>query len=196
MYRTTNTTNSVSLYWNNMSNMIYAPLGIEINPDFMYHNIGKNISKGIEFENKSVLSKHLYLFMNASYTVSKNMVAINDNDSIYNYRDVAPFKFNFGVNFWFLKHFNCNLISYYRSKMEKFLVFDQATGTNVEVQDPIGNYAIFNFTVRAKELIKNIEFSLSVYNFLNTKYYSQDNEHLHQPPQQGRQLIFNLSYAF
>ncbi len=196
LYRFRTMTNSLSFYWNNLTNLIYAPVGMEINPDFKYHNIGKNTSTGVEYENKLLLGRNFYSFLNASYTLSENTVTINDKDSVYNHPDMAPFKLNFGINYRFYNYFNCNLNMFYRSKMEKLYAPDPATGNNIEVQDPIGNYAIFNFTLRIKGLIKNVDISASLYNILDTKYYSQDNQHLHQPSQPGRQILFNLGYAF
>ena len=75
--------------------------------------------------------------------------------------------------------------------MEKFKILS----TNEEVQDNIGNYAIFSTTFQIDNLIKNINFSLSVYNILDTKYYSQDNQHLKQPTQPTRQILGSLTYS-
>jgi outer membrane receptor for ferrienterochelin and colicin len=195
-YRYNYFSNSINLFWNDIKDIIYAPVGIEINPDFMYHNIGENVSRGIEYENKFAAGKWFQAFLNASYTVSENRVTLNDKDSVYNHPDVAPFKINFGMNYMFLNYFSWNLNMFYRSKMEKFYAPDPISGNNIEVQDPIGNYAILNTTIRVKELIRNIDFSATLYNIFDTKYYSQDNQHLHQPSQPGRQLLFNITYAY
>jgi len=80
---------------------------------------------------------------------------------------------------------------YYRSTMEKYTIGD----TGLKVQDQIGNYAVLNSTLLMQNLIKNFTFSFSVYNLTDTKYYSQDNQHLNQPPQPGRQFIFEIRYA-
>jgi outer membrane receptor protein involved in Fe transport len=196
VYRFKNFSNALNLYWNNLNDLIYAPIGTEINPDFMYHNIGKNVSKGIEYESKLVLGKRFQSFLNASYTISENTVILNGTDSVYNHPDVAPFKLNVGISYQFYKHFFWNLNMFYRSKMEKFYAPDPNTGNSIEVLDPIGNYAIFNSTLRINDLIQNIDISASLYNILDTKYYSQDNQHLHQPSQPGRQILFNFTYAF
>jgi outer membrane receptor for ferrienterochelin and colicins len=188
-------TNSVSLYWDELKDMIYAPLGIEINPDFKYHNIGRNRSRGIEFENRIVLNEKSYTFFNCSYTESDNTIILNGTDSTYFQPDVAPFKLNAGVNYHFLKFFNANLNLFYRSKMEKFKVYDASTNSFVDAQDNIGNYAICNFTLQVSELIKQFTFSASIYNIFNVHYYEQDNEHLHQPSQPGRQLLITICYA-
>ncbi len=195
-YRIKGSTSFISFYRNLMTDMIYAPLGTEINPDFKYHNIGKNTSTGIEFENKTMLGEHFFSFVNASYCISENTINLNDKDSVYNHPDIAPFKLNAGINYQFLKYFNANLYMFYRSTMKKFLAPDPVTGSFVEVKDPIGNYAIFNGTLRIKDLIRHFEFSGSIYNIFDTKYYGQDNERLNQPSQPGRQLLFGLSYTF
>jgi outer membrane receptor protein involved in Fe transport len=199
LFKYKNMTNMVSAYWNNVKDAIYAPLGTEINPDFKYHNIGKNTSTGIEYENKIIIGKNIYTFLNYSYSFSVNTITTTkadqtSYDSTYTHPDVAPHKLNLGINCRFLKYFNCNLNMLYRSKMDKFFVSDAAAGSSVEVQDQIGDYSIFNFTLRIENLVKHIELSTSVYNIFDTKYYSQDNQHLHQPSQQGRQFIFSLSY--
>ena len=84
---------------------------------------------------------------------------------------------------------------YYRSKMGKFQAPD-STGKLLDVQDNIGNFAVINSTLQIINSIKNISFSLSVYNLLNAKYYSQENQYLQTPPQPGRQFIVNLEYSF
>jgi outer membrane receptor for ferrienterochelin and colicin len=194
-YRYRNFSNSVNLFWNSLRDMIYSPIGTQINPDFRYHNIGQNISRGIEYENKVVIGKWFQSFLNASYTVSKNIVLVNNSDSVYNHPDVAPFKLNFGTNFMFMKYVSWNISMLYRSKMEKFYAPDPSTGDLIEVQDPIGNYAIFNSTLRIKDLIPGTDFSISIYNMFDKDYYGQDNENLHLPSQPGRQILFNLTYT-
>ena len=188
-------TNTLSFYKNKLTDMIYAATITSIDPANTYYNMGKNNSMGVEFENKIVLSKRIYTYFNYSFTQSENTQTINNKDSVFDHADVAPHKINFGLNYAFLKNYNCNLNMFYRSKMEKFKAPVPPTGELVDVQDKIGNFAVFNFTFQIKELIKNFTFSGSIYNLLDTKYYSQDNEHLQQPPQPGRQFIVYVTYA-
>jgi len=194
---------SVSLYRNELKNMIYALPINSVDSSNRYYNIGKNTSTGIEFENKILINSHIYSFINYSYTISENTDTINGKEVSYTHQDVAPHKISFGVNYSFKKYFNINLNMFYRSTMKKFMLRDSKgnyltdpnTGNNVMVNDPIGNFAVFNSTFYIDNLIKNLGLSLSVYNIFNQKYYSQDTEHLNQPHQPGRQFIVHLSYS-
>jgi outer membrane receptor protein involved in Fe transport len=194
-YRLEKMTNSVSIFRNQLTNMIYAASKTALDPTNIYKNIGKNASTGIEYETKLILVKGLSSYLNYSYTFSENTDNIDGQDTVYNETDVAPHKLNFGVNYSFLKHFNLNMNLFYRSKMGKLLAPD-SSGTLVEVQDPIGNFAILNSTFQVNNIFKNLNLSFSVHNLLNTKYYSQENQYLHEPPQPGRQLIFSAIYKF
>ena len=81
--------------------------------------------------------------------------------------------------------------------MGKFMVPNPATGLFTAVQDNIGNYSVLNSTSQINDyILKGLNFSLSIYNIFDTKYYSQDNQHLNQPTQPGRQLLINLVYSF
>jgi iron complex outermembrane receptor protein len=192
-HRLNKTTNTLSFFYNKLNDMIYAATITSINSKNTYYNLGKNNSMGIEFENKIVLGKNIYTYFNYSYTQSENTQQINYKDSVFNHADVAPHKINFGVNYSFLERFNYNLNMFYRSKMDKYKVF--SANELIDVQDKIGDFAVFNFTLQARELIKNFTFTASVYNMFDTKYYSQDNEHLQQPHQPGRQFLISVSYS-
>jgi outer membrane receptor protein involved in Fe transport len=189
-YRYEKIQNTLSIYRNKLINMIYAEVISFVDPNNKYYNIGKNTSTGIEFETKFVIGHDFFSYINYSYSVSENIQIVNNYDSVYAHPDVAPHKLNFGINYHLLKYFNFNLNMYYRSKMEKYTIGN----TGLKVQDPIGNYAVLNSTILMQKLIKNFTFSFSAYNLTNTKYYSQDNQHLNQPPQPGRQFIFGIRY--
>lgn len=184
-HRLNKMTNTLSFFENRLKDIIYAATISSIDPANTYYNLGKNNSLGVEFENKLVLGRNIYTYFNYSYTHSENTQTINNKDSIFEQADVAPHKVNFGFNYSFCQHYNCNLNMFYRSKMERY---------KVPVNE-IGNFAVFNFTIQARDLIKNLTFVGSVYNLLDTKYYAQDNEHLRQPPQPGRQFIVSVTYA-
>jgi outer membrane receptor for ferrienterochelin and colicins len=190
-YRYEKTQNTLSIYRNLLTNMIYAEIISFVDPNNKYYNIGKNTSTGIEFETKFVIGHNFFAYLNYSYSVSENTQTIENKDSVYAHTDVAPHKVNFGINYPFLKYFNFNFNMYYRSTMEKYTIGD----TGLKVLDQIGNYAVLNSTLLMQNLIKNFTFSFSVYNLTDTKYYSQDNQHFNQPPQPGRQFIFEIRYA-
>lgn len=182
---------SVNIFFNKLTDMIYAARLVVIDPNNKYYNIGKNISTGIEYENRLKIDERINSFFNYSYTYSKNTESINGYDTTYNHPDVAPHKINAGINYSFLKNYKLNVNMFYRSKMGKFKII----GTNKEVQNEIGNYAILNSTFQINNLIKNVKFTISMYNILNTKYYSQDNQHLYQPAQPGRQIIGSILFS-
>jgi iron complex outermembrane receptor protein len=187
--------NAVNIFSNKLSNMIYSQLITSINTNTSFYNIGKNSSNGIEYQFKYQAMKRFYTYLNCTYTVSENTNTINGKDTIFNQPDIAPFKINIGLNYSFLSHFSFNANTFYRSKMDKLYATDQ-NNQLVEVNDNIGNYWILNSTFRISNFIKKVEFSLSVYNILDTKYFSQDNERLNQPSQPGRQFIVSLIYSF
>ncbi len=190
-YYSENTKNTISVFHNTLTDLIYAAIINTVDPNNKYYNVGKNTSVGIEYENKTVWSRKLSSFFNFSYTKSENTERVDNRDSVYNHKDVAPFKINFGVDYTFLKCFHANLNMFYRSKMERFLIPALMT----EVQDPIGDYATFNCTLRAEKLFNHLEASVSLYNMFDKKYYPQDNQHLHLPPEPGRQFLLSLAYV-
>jgi len=196
-HRLNKMTNTVSLYKNKLNDMIYAAIKTSIDPlsKNTYYNMGKNNSMGIEFENKFVFRKNIYSYFNYSYTYSENTQTINNKDSTFEHPDVAPHKINLGLNYLFINHYNCNFNVFYRSTMGKFKVPDPKTGDLVDVQDKIGNFVVLNFVFQINDLIRNFTFTGSVYNICNTYYYSQDNEHLRQPHQPGRQFLINVTYT-
>lgn len=185
-----NVNQSVSVYVNKLTDMIYAAKISIIDPNNKYYNIGENSSYGIEYENKMIIGKGLYSYLNYSYSISQNKDSANGNT--YDHPDVAPHKVNLGINYSFLKYCNFNLNMFYRSKMEKFKIGN----TNQDVQDNIGNYAVFNSTFQVNDyVLKGLSLKLSVFNMFNKKYYSQDNQHFNQPPQPGRQILASLIFS-
>lgn len=194
-YRFRRMTQSISVFQNKVTNMIYAAARSSIDPSNVYKNIGKNTSSGIEYENKLVLSNNFYTYLNYTYVTSENTDTILGQTIKYNQKDIAPHKINFGVNYHFLDHFNLNLNMFYRSEMDKLEAFDLLSGETSEVKNEIGNYTIFNSTFQIENLIKNINISFSVYNIFDQKYYSQDSEHWYQPPQPGRHIFTSIVYS-
>jgi outer membrane receptor for ferrienterochelin and colicin len=195
-HRYGNINNQVNFYNNSLSNIIYAATINSINSNNTYYNIGKNNSKGIELDNKIMVNNNLYTYLNYSYSISKNTDTISGFKKEYDQADVSPHKINMGVNYLFHKKFNININSFYRSKMIKFKAPDPTTNELTDVKDNIGNYIIFNASLRIENIIKNLYFNISVYNIFDKKYYSQDNEHLNQPPQPGKQISVSLAYSF
>lgn len=193
-HRLNKMTSTISVYKNKLKDMFYAQIKTSVSPNNSYYNLGKNNSMGLELENKLVLAKNIYSFFNYSYTHSENTQSVDNRDSIFEQPDIAPHKINLGINYSFLNHYNCNVNMFYRSTMGKFKVPVPNTGL-VDVQDKIGNFAVFNFVFQINDLMKNFTFTGSIYNVFNTYYYSQDNENLRQPHQPGRQFLINVTYT-
>jgi iron complex outermembrane receptor protein len=187
--------NSLCIFYNNLKDVISAPMTSSINPFSKYYNIGKNMSKGIEYEAKFILGKKINSYFNYSYTISENTDTINGISTTRDHEDIAFQKINAGINCSFLNHFNINLNGFYRGKMKKFTVYYKSISLG-EVQDPIGDFLIINSSIHITEPVKHVNISLSVFNVFNKKYYSQDSERLKQPNQPGRQLIMSISYSF
>jgi len=190
-YRFEKMLNTISLYRNKLSNMIYAQLITFVDPNNKFYNIGKNTSTGVEYEAKLFWGQHFYSYLNYSYSISENTETIDNVDSVYSHPNISPHKLNLGMNISLLKYFKLNANMFYRSEMERYMVGN----TGKQVQDNIGNYALVNSTLQIENLLKNFTLSFSAYNIFDTKYHSQDNQHFNQPAQPGRQFIVELSYT-
>jgi len=199
-HRTKNMINQVNLFRNQINNMIYAEtfISADLSNIAPNRNMGKNIATGIEFENKIFITKNISSFLNYSFTVSKNTDNLQDStERTYDHVDVSPHKLNAGVNIAFLKYFNLNATAMYRSSMSKFTSYNTDSKTFTEIsKDRVGDYTIFNATLRFSHLIQGLELSASAYNIFDTKYYSQESSTPYVPQQGNRQVIFRLSYSF
>jgi iron complex outermembrane receptor protein len=71
------------------------------------------------------------------------------------------------------------------------------TGLDVPGQDAAG-YEVVNFTLFSRDLVKNLEFSGSVYNLFDTHYSDPATRFHHQDliPQDGRTFRLKLTYRF
>jgi len=186
----------VNFFYNQLENMIYAETILDVSKARTYYNLGKNISTGIEFENKLMIGKQFYTFMNYSFFISENTDDMNGEETTYSHVDVSPHKFTVGINTTFAKYFNLNTHLFYRSTMQKFTVYDSVTKLYREIShDKTGNFAVWNATFRCAHLIDHFELKASVYNILDAEYYSQDVQHTHQPRQNQRQFILSISYT-
>lgn len=197
--------NRITFFYNILDKMIFAQGITSGNPGSPYDNIGKNTSKGFEYEFKMILSGSFYMFTNYSFTSSQDKVSSKDDVEQYSHRDIAPHKINFGANYRFLKYFNLNLGINYRSEREKYFAINKRTGdyilddlgnkTFLSTQD-IGNYYLVNSKIRIIELVKGLEIAAEFYNLLDKQYYDQDNEYANQPLREGRHIIFKAKYSF
>jgi iron complex outermembrane receptor protein len=64
--------------------------------------------------------------------------------------------------------------------------------------DEVDGFAVVNLTLFSQRLIKNLEFSASVYNLLNTRYADPAgmDDRPHSIPQDGRNFRVKLTYRF
>lgn len=186
--------NQINIYYNIIEDMIYAETQISVDPNNTYYNLGTNKSFGIEIESRQKIFDWFYSFINYSYNVSTNTKTIDDVKKEFAHVDVAPHKINAGINILLPYNFGLSSTFMYRSKMEKFKFLNTDTGLEEEVsQDTVGNYTVIN----AKLIYDNANFPLggffSVYNLLDTEYYSQDNELRHYPPMPGIHFIAGIT---
>ena len=195
--------NRLIVFYNILEDMIFAKGVTSGTPGSPYSNIGENISMGLEYEYKMILSKKFSMFFNYSYTMSENHIT-SDTTETFTHRDIAPHKVNLGLNYKFLKYFNINTNLLYRSEREKYFaidntgnyVFDTDGNKTFVSQDKVGDYILLNAKLRISNFFRTMEISAEVYNILNTEYYDQDTEYAHQPARAGTQYIFTLSYKF
>ena len=70
-------------------------------------------------------------------------------------------------------------------------------GNTLQGPDTAG-YAIVNFTLFSQNLVKNLDFSASIYNLLDTSYSDPASRFHLQPslPQEGRTFRVQLTYRF
>jgi len=202
VYKTKTTTTQLNVFRNEMKDMIYATKQIttDVGHTSINRNLGENLATGIELEHKWFITPRLYTFFNYSYTLSRNTDQNSDSTTYsYNHIDVSPHKLNAGINWGFWSYFNFNASMLYRSKVEKFKDYNRASKQIEYVSlDPVGDYAIFNTTLRFCEFISNLEMSLTVFNLFDKKYYAQEPSiNIRNVPEQGnRQLIFRIGYRF
>jgi outer membrane receptor for ferrienterochelin and colicins len=198
-YRLGHISTQVNVFRNKMKNMIYAEKYIttDVTHTPTNRNMGENVAKGIEVECKWSPMSRLYSFINYSYTVSENTdVFFDGSEKTYQHVDVSPHKLNAGINWMIGKYINFNTTMMYRSRMKKFFTYNSKTGQYSDVsKDPVGDYAIFNTTLRFMAA-NNFNASVSVYNLFNKKYYAQEPFIANVPEQGNRQLIFRIGYFF
>jgi len=201
----TNISTRLTLFYNILSDMIYAQGISSGTPGGPYTNVGNNTSVGLEYEYKMTFTDKFYMYFNYSYTKSENKITKNDTTETFKMPDVAPHKINLGFNVKLLKYFNLNTNIMYRSEREKYFAISKATGDYIldnegnktyVSQDNIGNYFLINTKLRIMNFYNTMEISAEFYNLLNKKYYDQDAEYTNQPPREGMQFIISLSYKF
>jgi outer membrane receptor protein involved in Fe transport len=180
-----------------ISDMIYAETVTSVSSDNTYYNLGTNTSFGIEIESRQMFASWFYSFINYSYNVSTNIKTIDHVEDEFAHVDVAPHKLNAGINLQLPFDLRFSTTLMYRSKMRKFTRINSETGQEEEVsQDPVGNYTIINSKLGYANPDLPFTVYFSVFNLLNTEYYSQDNEMSHYPPMPGINFLGGFSLHF
>lgn len=184
----------VTVFYNELSDLIYSESSATGQPDTTYTNIGSNTSRGIETEITYKINNKVNFYANYSFTDSEDKVAFGTFRDKYPHRDVAPHKINAGFNARFWEKVNLNMNMIYRSEREKFSRLDPS-GNLVEIsQNEIGNYFLLTGKIRLINLVKNFEFSMEAFNMLDTEYYDQDNRNAYQPARAGINILFGIKY--
>ena len=189
-YRFKNFSSGLNFFYNKLDDVIYVESRSFGEPN-TYLNIGENIAKGFEIENKFYLDKDFWFFLNYSYTNSDDeRMMISDegiaNEVVTPHIDIAPHKLNLGVNIGFLDYFNLNTNLIYRSRRERF----------EDVKDQVGPYTLVNTTLTVKNIVKSLTISASVFNIFDEKYYDQEPGVEFEPVQPGRSFVVKVSYQF
>ncbi len=143
-----------------------------------YFNQGTALSRGIELEAK-------YHFMEGSY-LAANFTLQNtiDGKTLQPLTNVPK---EFGNVMW-----NQQLASNY-SLMTHVFIKGQV---NTSAGGTIASYAVLNSTLQAKELLKNLNLSASVYNWLDSDYFDPSrtaNGNYYNP---GRSVFIRADYKF
>jgi outer membrane receptor protein involved in Fe transport len=87
----------------------------------------------------------------------------------------------------------------YQFTSDRLSLHTPTTGTPTVQGESAGGYGVVNLTLFSQNLIKNLEFSGSVYNVLNTQYWDPASD-FHSPvdviQQDGRSFRVKLTYRF
>lgn len=125
----------------------------------------------------------------------------------YTQNDTVPWQLPDSPNHMFKFNLSVPLIkdklfvgAEYQFTSERLSLQTPATGEPIAVQgETAGGYGVVNLTLFSQKLIKNLEFSASVYNLLNTQY-SDPASDFHGPldiiEQDGRTFRVKLTYRF
>lgn len=182
----------LSFYYNKLENVILQQYINDSSRVKSYYNSGKNISYGVEFENKYFFSKSIYTFLNYSYCQSEDSWMLFGENKKSPHPNVSYHKLNSGINFQFFKYVNWGIFANYVGPITKFKNLNEADVS----QDIVGNYILLNSSIQLTNLIKGMDFSLYGYNLLNQTYYFQDDQNHHQPSQPLIHFLLKATYSF
>jgi iron complex outermembrane receptor protein len=125
----------------------------------------------------------------------------------YTQNDTVPWQLPDSPNHMFKFNLSVPLIkdkifagAEYQFTSDRLSLHTPTTGTPITVQgETAGGYGVVNLTLFSRNLIKNLEFSASVYNVLNTQYWEPASDFhagLDVIEQDGRTFRVKLTYRF
>ncbi len=160
--------------------IVEGPKQSSLEPQVFTNLAGSNI-QGIEFELKVDIAKNMYAFANYTYLDSETK---GDSQP-----DVPKHKANIGFNVGLWEHFNANIHTF---------ISDKRPREQDDERDDSPGYAIFNFTLGAKELFKGLGFKASLFNLLDKEYNDPSliNTVPTDLPKPGRTFFLEMNYKF
>jgi outer membrane receptor for ferrienterochelin and colicins len=172
---------SISGFYNFMDNLIVFENGNFTNLDAT----SKGIELALEGNWHGIRGRGSYTFQDVRNTTQ---------DSSFADSPEHLFKFNVSIPFWKDKIF-AGLEYQYTSR--RSTLFTTTTGETLPGTD-VSSFGVVNLTLFSQNLLKNFDFSASVYNVLN-QHYADPATHFHlqdQIPQDGRTFRLKLTYRF
>jgi outer membrane receptor for ferrienterochelin and colicins len=174
---------SLSGFYNNMDNLIFLQNG-------SYTNFNAD-AKGMELSLEGVWANGIRT--RASYTFQETRNRGTDQVLTDSPEHLA--KVNVSVPLYKEKVFAGLEFQYVSSRETQHV--SPITGEDVPGRDAAG-FGVVNFTLFSQNLVKNLEFSASIYNLLDTSYSDPATRFHHQDliPQDGRTFRLKLTYRF
>jgi len=174
---------SLSGFYNNMDNLIFLQNG-------SFTNFNAD-AKGMELSLEGIWANGIRT--RASYTFEETRNRGTDQVLTDSPEHLA--KVNISVPLYKEKVFAGLEFQYVSSRSSSHV--SPITGEDVPGRDAAG-FGVVNFTLFSQNLVKNLEFSASIYNLLDTSYSDPATRFHHQDliPQDGRTFRLNLTYRF
>lgn len=171
----------VNYFHNAIDNLIRL---VPYNQHLEYLNLQEEtVVQGFEAEARAVFTKDIYGFANCSFQTGENR---KTHEPVVG---MAKWSGNVGFNYGLWGHLNLNAcLTLVGSR-------DRAAG---DARAPLDGYAFGTFTARLHDLVKNLEFTFSVYNFLNADVRCPDVA-ARVPgdfPMEHANILCGLRYAF
>lgn len=175
---------SISGYYNQMDDLIDFQSGSFTN--FNAETLGTELALEGKWTNG--------IQARLSYTLQHSQNRENDAGLVDSPMHMV--KFNVSTPLWEDKIFAGLEVQYTSSRHTLFTALSPVGAT--ESGPDVGGYAVVNFTLFSRNLVKNLEMSATIYNLLDTKYFDPSSRfHLQNVIQQdGRTFRLKLTYRF